>query len=324
MGAFFDQDLSPVLRMADNQDLEFLVNLLQKQLTSTLGAYEAYKKHHPNHRMYADAIAAELCEFGGNSFANLCRGQGPAYQSIVCDVAAQLKAPYNKKQSAEMIEDSILRVVLEKALERMSDEEKRELLKASGGTFHFSAKGAALTAAVIALFRAGGFKSYQITVILVSAIAKAILGHGLAFGTMATITYAASIMVGPVGWALTGIWTAVDIAGPAYRVTTPAVLYVAMLRKKIAFESGQGEKECIQSDDDLIFFRKNLVRTLDKYGIFVLDPFRSFVNRSYWEEIVRKLTKCDLTTDEQRLVAIIRKQLPPLSSQEDDRERESD
>ena len=34
-----------------------------------------------------------------------------------------------------------------------------------------------------------------------------------------------------IGWIITGIWTAIDIAGPAYRITIPAVLQVAMLRK---------------------------------------------------------------------------------------------
>ncbi len=28
-------------------------------------------------------------------------------------------------------------------------------------------------------------------------------------------------------WALTAVWTLVDIAGPAYRVTIPSIIYVA-------------------------------------------------------------------------------------------------
>lgn len=40
-----------------------------------------------------------------------------------------------------------------------------------------------------------------------------------------------SILTGPIGWAITAIWTAIDIAGAAYRVTIPAVIQVAYLRK---------------------------------------------------------------------------------------------
>lgn len=40
------------------------------------------------------------------------------------------------------------------------------------------------------------------------------------------------VATGPIGWALTGTWTAFDLAGPAKRVTVPAVIQIAVLRKK--------------------------------------------------------------------------------------------
>ena len=41
-----------------------------------------------------------------------------------------------------------------------------------------------------------------------------------------------SLLTGPVGWVITGAWTLIDIAGPAFRVTLPAVIQIAVLRKK--------------------------------------------------------------------------------------------
>ncbi|WP_409012598.1 hypothetical protein [Bacteroides xylanisolvens] len=41
----------------------------------------------------------------------------------------------------------------------------------------------------------------------------------------------ASIMMGPIGWILTAVWTLIDIAGPAYRVTIPAVIQIAYIRQ---------------------------------------------------------------------------------------------
>jgi uncharacterized protein YaaW (UPF0174 family) len=35
-----------------------------------------------------------------------------------------------------------------------------------------------------------------------------------------------------IGWVITGLWTAIDIAGAAYRITIPAVIHVAALRQK--------------------------------------------------------------------------------------------
>nr|WP_240147129.1 ubiquinol-cytochrome C chaperone family protein [Helicobacter pylori] len=46
------------------------------------------------------------------------------------------------------------------------------------------------------------------------------------------LTRTLSFLTGPVGWIITGVWTAIDIAGPAYRVTIPACIVVATLRLK--------------------------------------------------------------------------------------------
>lgn len=44
-----------------------------------------------------------------------------------------------------------------------------------------------------------------------------------------------AIFAGPIGWALTGLWALMDIAGPAYRVTIPVVIQVAFLRAKLKY-----------------------------------------------------------------------------------------
>lgn len=231
----FDKDINPVVEAASREDLEFLVALITKTTTNMLDCNDVYKANTPHHEVYADLIAKEICEFGGNSFANLFRGHGPAYKEIVCDVANKLKAPHNPKNSIEAIEDSIIQTILEKALEKMTDEEKRQLLSELGDKRSASIVGPALTTTIIALFRSGGFLSYQILVIVVNAIAKTVLGHGLKFVTMAGITRVAAILTGPIGWAITGVWAIIDIAGPAYRVTIPAVVYIAMLRRKAKY-----------------------------------------------------------------------------------------
>jgi len=73
--------------------------------------------------------------------------------------------------------------------------------------------------------------SYKIAVIVANTIANIILGRGLSLAANATLTRTISIFAGPIGWLITGALTAVDIAGPAYRVTIPAVIQVAFLRQ---------------------------------------------------------------------------------------------
>jgi uncharacterized protein YaaW (UPF0174 family) len=89
-----------------------------------------------------------------------------------------------------------------------------------------------LYTAFITVFKMGGFKSYQFTVIIANIIVKAITGTGLSIVGNAMLTKFISIITGPIGWIVTGIWTAVDIAGPAYRITIPAVFEIILLRNK--------------------------------------------------------------------------------------------
>lgn len=79
--------------------------------------------------------------------------------------------------------------------------------------------------------------TYQVSTIVASAMAKQLLGYGikLAAGGAAgaALGRGVAVFMGPVGWILTGVWTAIDLAGPAFRVTVPCVLHIAMLRQKM-------------------------------------------------------------------------------------------
>lgn len=229
----YDEDLNPVLEKSSDTDLNTLVEYLKTKFSQTLTVQDAYKKYEPAHSHYSDLIAKEIRDMGGNSFANLFRGcEGPCYHEIVCDVASKIKAPFNKKKSVSDIENSILETILTKALEEMSDEDKETLLKEMGASGSVNTASIA-TSTFLTIFRSGGFYSYQLTVIIANQIARLILGRGLMLATNAALTRAASILTGPIGWAITGIWTAIDIAGPAYKITIPCVLHIAMLRKKV-------------------------------------------------------------------------------------------
>ncbi|MFP6078246.1 flagellar biosynthesis protein FlgG [Helicobacter pylori] len=44
------------------------------------------------------------------------------------------------------------------------------------------------------------------------------------------------ILAGPIGWVITGALVSINLAGPAYRVTVPACVLIATLRKKLKTE----------------------------------------------------------------------------------------
>lgn len=207
----------------------------KKRYTEELTKNNNYIRHSPEHIRYWRDIAGELQCYGGNTIARAFRGgKGVHYKVILCEVCDKLKVNYNKKSSVLVIENNMLMKILEDTLEKMSPEELKNLCRECNIAWDKVSGLSPKAAAAIfqTAFKLGGFKSYQLTLIIVNALWKAIFGRGLAFAANASLTRVAAILTGPIGWVLTGIWTAVDIAGPAYRVTIPAVAQVALLRKK--------------------------------------------------------------------------------------------
>lgn len=196
-------------------------------------------------------IDDEIREFGGNSLANVFRsvkGDGPlAYKEVATDVAKHLKASVTDNMTVVEIETAILQKILRDSIDKMSEEERKALLESLNVT-DLSASGPAITAALLKAGKLGGFKTYQLAVIVANAVAKAITGTGLKFSTSTMITKGLSVAMGPIGWVVTGIWTAVDLASPALRVTLPCVVQVAYIRQKAI--AALSENRCDECDQE--------------------------------------------------------------------------
>jgi len=65
-------------------------------------------------------------------------------------------------------------------------------------------------------------------------MARQVVGKGLTLVANRTLTRAISVVAGPIGWAVSAIWTAFDLASPAYRVTVPCVIQIAYMRQKLS------------------------------------------------------------------------------------------
>ncbi|MFM5173090.1 DUF3944 domain-containing protein [Aeromonas veronii] len=245
----YDEDLQ-FLKSIKSEDLNDLVYCLthdkdgETRFTEELTDSATYKTHYPNHTRYWDEIAAEIQCFGANTFATMLRGgKGVKYREVLTDVCDKMNVNYSKDSSTEKIENNLLMKILTDALENMSPEELKELAEATGVKNTSGITAQTMLGVFQAVFRAGGFKSYQLTLIIVNAIMKALIGRGLSFAGNAALTRTMAILTGPIGWVITGLWTAIDIAGPAYRVTIPSVIQVAVLRQKFLYEKQAEEVE---------------------------------------------------------------------------------
>lgn len=245
-----DDDLVPLLRKASSEDLGILVTCIHNDRNEELSSVPAFqaqnpragdKIYHGDHRVYADDIAAEIQRYCGNTISNAFRGgKGVPYIEAVRDVADHLRVNYNRNAAVDRIEREILLKVLEKAYEKMSDGEKRELLRELGVSNASGIVPAVLP--VVAIQRSFGKKGF-VALVLSAIVANAIVNTlikptvvhsaGLAASIVAPRT--TTMFLGPIGWALTAGWAAwslYDLGGPAYRVLVPCVAHVSFLRQK--------------------------------------------------------------------------------------------
>ena len=231
-----DEDLK-FLSSCPNDDLRVLTDYLTtdkdgkyrwcEELTKSQVYQDCYPDKLP--MMWSD-IAHELQKFGGNTILNAVRGHGIPYHEILIDVCKHMKVNFNKNATIELIEDSLLRTVAEKAIEGMSMEDMEDLIKSANIKTASYSKEAMVTALQIAI-RMGGFASYKIAVIVANGVCRALLGRGLSLAMNAGLTRYMAVFAGPIGWLVTAIWTAADSAGPAYRVTIPCCIQIAFMRK---------------------------------------------------------------------------------------------
>lgn len=204
-------------------------------------------------------LAFEILQFGGNTITNLYRnarqavgvgslldkilpnaGSTISYDEIVRDVASKMKVPVKKEDICEDIEGAIIRKVLEDALAKMGDDEKGQVMRDIGGK-DYSAVGSGVTLATLAAGSMGGFATYRMAVIVANSVARTLTGTGLRFATNAALTRTLGVVLGPVGWVVTGLWTLADLASPAHRVTVPCVIQIAYMRQKAFGNANQPE-----------------------------------------------------------------------------------
>lgn len=236
-----DRSLLVLLQKADNEDLKVLSDIIttnkkgNRRFNELLTAKANYTACYPyNMHALVPDIVDELQCYGANTVMTLLRGgNGVTYQTILRDVAKKLKVSYNRQISDENLERYILQKMFDDVASKMSEEELRALAESMKIRLAAGYGKQAIIAVLQAAIRRGGFQSYIWIVVAANAISRALFGRGLSFVANAMLTRITSMLVGPIGIALNILWTAVDIAGPAYRVTIPAVVQIAYIRSKM-------------------------------------------------------------------------------------------
>jgi uncharacterized protein YaaW (UPF0174 family) len=223
-----DKDLK-FLNDCTNEQLQLLVDFIiydkdgKRRYTEQLSNIDGFEENYPNNiKTLLPYAINELQRFGGNTIFNLVRGHGVSYREILEDVCRKLKVNFNKDNSTELLEQYMLQKFLIMSIDKMTDEDARHL---SANLSKEALK------QQIGLLKAGSPIFIRLITMLVANMAKS---WGLRQAGALVARFAGSrafaILTGPIGWVLTAIWTAFDVAGAAYRVTIPCTITVAYLR----------------------------------------------------------------------------------------------
>lgn len=161
-------------------------------------------------------LVRELQHFGGNTFVNLFRRNGVSYSEIVADVASHLKMKVPADASVEEIEALIIDCVFTSSWKKMLDDERRQILRGMG------------ISASVSL----DIPVWQKAALVANGLAQTTAGKVLPLIAGLSIGRVLGVLTGPVGLAITGLYTAYDISNPAFRVTLPCVVQIAWIRLK--------------------------------------------------------------------------------------------
>lgn len=231
-----DRDLE-FLQYCSNEELKALCDILthdengevrySEQLTNS----DAYLEYYPDtmQGMWRE-IAGELQKYGGNTLMNLYRhGEGVLYADIVDDVCRKLKVEdFDPSWDIHEKEMELFRIVL-KGQGDMTDEEFQNFLR------EMNIPGKKLTSQAVVMgmqivMRQGGKYLAPYMTNVANYVSRMVLGRAVTVVSSGILGRMLAVATGPLGWAATAVWTAADIAAPAYRVTIPAVIMIALMR----------------------------------------------------------------------------------------------
>lgn len=218
-----DEALVQLLLNADKGDIDLLIDYVTNTGKLGFSMSDSVKtvlqdaKHHdvPDEETLR-LLVRELQHFGGNTFVNLFRRNGVGYNEIVDDVASHLKIKAPTSSTVEEKEALIIDCVFTSSWKKMSDDERSQILRDMG------INGSASMDIPV----------WQRAALVANSLAQTTAGKVLPLIAGLGIGRVLGVLTGPVGLAITGLYTAYDISNPAFRVTLPCVVQIAWIRLK--------------------------------------------------------------------------------------------
>ncbi|KIU52192.1 MULTISPECIES: zinc-ribbon domain-containing protein [Pseudomonas] len=239
MSMIQDADLADVMMSASSDDIGLLIDVITDSgkgrisLSSSVCRQLSAAKEREITDLDRGLVVEELTRFGGNSLMNVFRGgSGVPYKELLTDVASHVGVAKSGLGDCASMEMAIIAKVVEQSVGRMSEDDKKTFFESVGAGYR-PGMGPTALASLIASLSASGLTSYRLAAVVASATMSSLVGRGVMLAGSAGLGRGLAVLAGPVGWAITGLWTAFDLASPAYRVTVPCVIQIGHMRQKM-------------------------------------------------------------------------------------------
>lgn len=223
-----------ILDEMTNEELDVIVKLIVEKgwQTESLSKDNDYKKYCPDHKKYVDKIKNELSLMGGDTIANVARflmgkSSSISYREMLKDVCKKLKIEYEDSMLDEELERDLLATVLKRAFDKLSDVERNVLLEILGE----NSNEVTLNNLFYKIFADDNEKKYILSVLVSNTLAKTICGKDLSLLNDIKTINELKVLTSPLSSILMNVDKTYDITGPAYRITLPAIVYMASMKQ---------------------------------------------------------------------------------------------
>ena len=223
-----------ILDEMTNEELDVIVKLIVEKgwQTESLSKDNDYKKYCPDHKKYVDKIKNELSLMGGDTIANVARflmrkSSSISYREMLKDVCKKLKIEYEESMLDEELERDLLATVLKRAFDKLSDVERNVLLEILGE----NSNEVTLNNLFYKIFADDNEKKYILSVLVSNTLAKTICGKDLSLLNDIKTINELKVLTAPLSSILMNVDKTYDITGPAYRITLPAIVYMASMKQ---------------------------------------------------------------------------------------------
>jgi len=217
-----DGDLFPLLaKHATEEELKFLAELMTEKRSASIKATER-----DPHK-----LVIELQRMGGDSLMNLTRGHGVSYREFAQDAASKLGIRLAKDRDNDLAE------LEEQVAEKLIEQFKQKLSSADRQAFEEELKKAKE-------------KEQDFFHRIGSSGSAAAMGGAVLVGLASFILQRGAVIAIPVvGQALGAVMMLVSgvtaLSGPAYSVTTSAVLVIGLIRARAEREAAASEAQLV-------------------------------------------------------------------------------